>query len=96
LQDSRRLVAKGVVSARPRLRANRQLPEAIGAWRKAADKGSTSAMVELGVLYGTGSGVARDEPRRAAVRGALRKPAIRAASPILPRFPAAAARRRIP
>src|SRR3984885_12863869 len=41
--------------------ANRQKPEAIGAWRKAADKGSTSAMVELGVLYGTGSGVARDE-----------------------------------
>ena len=41
--------------------ANRQLPEAIGAWRKAADKGSTSAMVELGVLYGSGSGVARDE-----------------------------------
>jgi uncharacterized protein len=41
--------------------ANRQIPEAIAAWRKAADKGSTSAMVELGVLYGTGSGVARDE-----------------------------------
>jgi TPR repeat protein len=41
--------------------ANRQMPEAISAWRKAADKGSTSAMVELGVLYGTGSGVARDE-----------------------------------
>ena len=41
--------------------ANRQLPEAVAAWRKAADKGSTSAMVELGVLYGTGSGVARDE-----------------------------------
>jgi uncharacterized protein len=41
--------------------ANRQLPEAIGAWRKAADKGSTSAMVELGVLYGTGAGVATDE-----------------------------------
>jgi TPR repeat protein len=41
--------------------ANQQLPEAIGAWRKAADKGSTSAMVELGVLYGTGSGVAHDE-----------------------------------
>jgi uncharacterized protein len=40
---------------------NRQLPEATSAWRKAADKGSTSAMVELGVLYGTGSGVARDE-----------------------------------
>ena len=41
--------------------ANRQLPEAIGAWRKAADRGSTSAMVELGVLYGTGAGIARDE-----------------------------------
>ncbi len=41
--------------------ANRQLPEAIAAWRKAADKGSTSAMVELGVLYGTGSGIAQDE-----------------------------------
>src|SRR6266576_3630713 len=41
--------------------ANRQTPEAIAAWRKAADKGSTSAMVELGVLYGTGAGVARDE-----------------------------------
>lgn len=41
--------------------ANRQLPEAMGAWRKAADKGSTSAMVELGVLFGTGTGVPRDE-----------------------------------
>lgn len=41
--------------------ANRQMPEAIAVWRKAADKGSTSAMVELGVLFGTGAGVARDE-----------------------------------
>src|SRR6202043_1170038 len=41
--------------------ANKQMVEAIGAWRKAADKGSTSAMVELGVLYGTGAGVAKDE-----------------------------------
>jgi len=41
--------------------ANRQMPEAIAAWRKASDKGSTSAMVELGVLYGTGAGPARDE-----------------------------------
>jgi TPR repeat protein len=41
--------------------ANRQFPDAMAAWRRAADKGSTSAMVELGVLYGTGSGVARDE-----------------------------------
>lgn len=41
--------------------ANRQLPEAVGAWRKAADKGSTSAMVDLGVLLAAGSGVAKDE-----------------------------------
>jgi uncharacterized protein len=41
--------------------ANRQMPEAIAAYRKAADKGSTSAMVELGVLLGTGTGAAKDE-----------------------------------
>lgn len=41
--------------------ANRQGAEAIGAWRKAADKGSTSAMVELGVAYATGAGAAKDE-----------------------------------
>ena len=41
--------------------ANAQMGEAMTAWRKAADKGSTSAMVELGVMYGTGSGVAKDE-----------------------------------
>jgi TPR repeat protein len=41
--------------------ANKQLPDAIAAWRKAADKGSTSAMVELGVLYATGAGVAKDD-----------------------------------
>ena len=40
--------------------ANQQLPDAIGAYRKAADKGSSAAMVELGVLYGTGAGVAKD------------------------------------
>ena len=40
--------------------ANRQMPDAIAAWRKAADKGNTSAMVELGVLYGTGAGIAKD------------------------------------
>jgi uncharacterized protein len=41
--------------------ANAQMTEAIGLYRKAADKGSTSAMVELGVLYGMGSnGVAKD------------------------------------
>ncbi|MEA2864468.1 MAG: hypothetical protein QOC84_2424 [Bradyrhizobium sp.] len=41
--------------------ANRQVPEAIAVWRKAVDRGSTSAMVELGVLYGTGVDVGRDE-----------------------------------
>ena len=41
--------------------ANRQTPDAIAAWRRAADKGSTSAMVELGVVYGTGAGVTKDE-----------------------------------
>jgi uncharacterized protein len=41
--------------------ANRQLPEAVSAYRNAADRGSMSAMVELGVMYGTGSGVRKDE-----------------------------------
>ena len=38
-----------------------QVPEAIGVWRKATEKGSTTAMVELGVLFATGAGVAKDE-----------------------------------
>jgi len=41
--------------------ANQQLPDAIGAYRKAADKGSSSAMVELGMLLANGTGVAKDE-----------------------------------
>ena len=41
--------------------ANRQMPEAIGAYRKAADKGSTSAMVELGELLANGAGLAKDQ-----------------------------------
>jgi uncharacterized protein len=41
--------------------AKAQMTEAIAAWRKAADKGSSAAMVELGVAYGTGAGVAKDE-----------------------------------
>src|SRR5262245_51153362 len=41
--------------------ANGQWSEAAAAYRKAAEKGSTSAMVELGVLLATGSGVAKDE-----------------------------------
>ena len=47
--------------------ANRQLPEAVAAWRKAADKGSSSAMVELGVLYATGNGVAKDDAQARAL-----------------------------
>src|SRR5579863_9089832 len=41
--------------------AKGQTADAVGVWRKAADKGSSSAMVELGVLYATGAGLARDE-----------------------------------
>ena len=41
--------------------ANQQLPEALSAYRRAADKGSSSAMVELGVLLATGSGIPKDE-----------------------------------
>ncbi|MBR0735504.1 sel1 repeat family protein [Bradyrhizobium liaoningense] len=41
--------------------ANRQTAEAMAAWRKAADKGSSAAMVELGVAYATGASVAKDE-----------------------------------
>jgi TPR repeat protein len=41
--------------------ANQQMPEALAAWRKAADKGSSSAMVELGVQLATGAGGSRDE-----------------------------------
>jgi uncharacterized protein len=41
--------------------ANQQLPEAISAYRRAVDRGSTAAMVELGVLFATGSGVAKDQ-----------------------------------
>lgn len=41
--------------------ANGQAAEATAAWRKAADKGSTSAMVELGVILAEGTGVAKDE-----------------------------------
>ncbi len=47
--------------------ANKQLPEAIGAYRKAADKGSTAAMVELGTLFAAGSGVAKDDAQARAL-----------------------------
>jgi uncharacterized protein len=41
--------------------AHRQMPEAAAAYRKAADKGSTAAMVELGTLLANGSAGAKDE-----------------------------------
>ena len=47
------------------LAANRQLPEALATYRKAADKGSTAAMVELGVMLATGNGVAQDTAQAA-------------------------------
>lgn len=43
--------------------ANGQMAEALAAYRKAADKGSSSAMVELGVAYATGAGIARDDAK---------------------------------
>ena len=45
--------------------ANGQMTEAIATYRKAADKGSTSAMIELGVLYGTGAGGVPKNPDEA-------------------------------
>jgi uncharacterized protein len=47
--------------------ANQQLPEAVSAYRKAADKGSTSAMVELGVLLATGAGIPKDQAQARAL-----------------------------
>jgi len=41
--------------------ANKQTADAVAAYRKAVDKGSSSAMVELGVMFGTGAGVPKDE-----------------------------------
>ena len=61
--------------------ANRQMAEAIGAWRKAADKGSSSAMVELGALYGSGAGVAKDDAQARTLIERAAKPATRVPSP---------------
>jgi uncharacterized protein len=47
--------------------ANQQIPEAVAAFRKAADKGSSSAMVEVGVMLATGTGVAKDEAQARAL-----------------------------
>ncbi len=47
--------------------AGNQWPEAAAAYRKAADKGSTSAMVALGLLYESGAGVAKDDAQARAL-----------------------------
>jgi uncharacterized protein len=41
--------------------ANKQMPEAIAAYRKAVDKGSTAAMVELGSALASGAAGPKDE-----------------------------------
>lgn len=41
--------------------ANRQVADAVSAYRKAADKGSSAAMVELGSLLASGSAGSKDE-----------------------------------
>lgn len=41
--------------------ANGQSADALAAWRKAVDKGSTAAMVEIGVMHANGTGAAKDE-----------------------------------
>ena len=41
--------------------ANKQVAEAMTAYKQAIAKGSSAAMVELGVMFGTGSGVAQDK-----------------------------------
>jgi TPR repeat protein len=47
--------------------ASGQTAEALAAFRKAADKGSSSAMVELGVAYATGAGVDKDDAKARAL-----------------------------
>jgi uncharacterized protein len=41
--------------------ANKQPADAAASWRKAAERGSTSAMVELGLMHASGTGVAKDD-----------------------------------
>jgi uncharacterized protein len=47
--------------------AGNQWPQAAAAYRKAADKGSTAAMVALGLLYESGAGVAKDDDQARAL-----------------------------
>lgn len=47
--------------------ASNQWPAAVAAYRKAADKGSTAAMVALGTLDESGAGVAKDDTQARAL-----------------------------
>jgi uncharacterized protein len=44
-----------------------QMPPAIAAYRSAADKGSTAAMVELAMMFAAGNGVAKDDAQARAL-----------------------------
>jgi len=66
-------VTPGALPAGRAYAANQQLPEAIGAYRKAADKGSTSAMVELGVMHANRVSVPKDEVQGAQAVRARRR-----------------------
>jgi hypothetical protein len=67
--------------------ANRQMSEAVSAWRKAAEKGSTSAMVELGVMLGTGAGGPKDQAKARKLLERAARPATLVALPISLLFP---------
>lgn len=67
--------------------------EAIGAWRKAADKGSTSAMVELGVFMRPEPALRKMKPQPQSCLSAQRRAAILAASATSRRSRARAAHR---
>jgi uncharacterized protein len=76
--------------------ANQQTKDAVAAYRKAADKGSSAAMVELGLLLQTGTGVAKDDAQarqmfeRAAAAGNPRGAANLAGNGNLPSDPSEA------
>jgi TPR repeat protein len=76
--------------------ANQQTKDAVAAYRKAADKGSSAAMVELGLLLANGTGVPKDDAQaralfeRAASAGNPRGAANLAGNGNLPSDPAEA------
>src|SRR6516225_904935 len=75
--------------------ANQQLPEAVGAYRKAADKGSTSAWSNSACCSRPDRALPRMKPRRASCSSAPPRAAMPAAPAISRPSAKAAARRRI-